>query len=285
MDRKTAAHIPRMTNTQRKRQPRGTTTGGQFATESKNEAGISLNGAPHSASDRESFGKFLDVLSSPDGQDLYEVAEELYPELDDNVREEEFVHALARLYSEGRTLALEDQDVQAVFDKVSRIASDERKWRSHPTFKEPAGGSVSEQSSPDSPVAYTEFAGSKYKAENSASDIKKGITGDLKEALEAGYLPSGSEVKTRVSTVGGVPRATVEVVSLGYIEPYQDAENDIWLYSEVSPQAQVARERILAIANQYAHSNSDNIGEYYSTNLIVHVNFPAVNDPRSKFAA
>lgn len=116
--------------------------------------------------------------------------------------------------------------------------------------------------------------GSKYKGMRDVADIKKDVVNDLKEAVDAGYLPDGLKVRLRTSRAARVQSLAAQVDGLPDSLIYVPGEKNKWGGPQPSELANVIQDRVNNIVGAYDSSYTDYQSDgggnvYYFTTSII----------------
>ena len=245
------------------RQKAGQPTGGQFAEKVKASSGLSLAPEPVSAEPVESADELLDVVQRSltdyrqDGLHggphyLQTVSQHLGGMEAERFEEDFFVPMVVALDEGDREEALRHAERAMV------VAERERRWREHPTFTEPTFDVVAED-----PIYGDRVQGSKYDPDKTLPEIGKALRADIKEAVEAGYLPEGLDYRVRTDSRG---TSTIRVTAHGM--PNEDYYVPGRIFGEpealTSAQAQLLDERLETLAEAYTVQQSNSQVDYWN---------------------
>jgi hypothetical protein len=115
--------------------------------------------------------------------------------------------------------------------------------------------------------------GSKYSGSRDIADIKKDVEVDLKEAVEAGYLPAGIKVRLKTGRAARVQSMSANIEGLPDNVIYSGEKNH-WGGPAYSELAEVVQQRVSDIVGAYDSSYTDYQSDgggcvYYSGAAIV----------------
>lgn len=239
--------------------------GGRFRAMTHAEnPGVSLTDAADSAAVRrekqvEDLSELADTIVAGKVfvHDDVAAAHEVVPNVPENMLSDEMWHNVlaATLHRDGAARA---KAIDALVDLDAR----EARWRSDPTFTPPTGEAT--ETGGNGPVCYTTVVGGKYTGYRDVADVAKDVRGDLKVAVQAGYLPDGLTFRVTTSKYSGGQSMTVDVRGL--------PDEDIYDQDPVSGEpglryslaARELRTRVSAIAGAYTRDTTDIQTDYFN---------------------
>lgn len=116
--------------------------------------------------------------------------------------------------------------------------------------------------------------GSKYSGLRDVSEIKKSVESDLKEAVDAGYLPDGLKIRLRTSRAARVQSLAARIEGMPDSMIYTAGEKTNWGGPSPSPLAETIQSRVNSIVGAYDSSYSDWQSDgggnvyYYSASIV-----------------
>lgn len=128
-------------------------------------------------------------------------------------------------------------------------------------------------------------AGAKYREGATLAEIKRGIVGDIADAVKRGELPKGATYAVSVRKGrGSMCRPDVTITADGFafeithpdkLEAQRAGRGNAYHGPWRSVEAQTVGDKLEGIANAYGYDNSDTQSDYFDYAFGVHVAFPA----------
>ena len=260
------------------RQPKGVPVGGQFSATTKAEPGFTLGSTPAEQGPKqaEALSVLADAIVFGDVVvvDDVDAAHEIVPNIPRRLLSDQMWHdvLVATVHRD------DDAREKAITDLVNLDAREAR-WRNNPKFVAPTMEVTDAGSS--GPVQYTTVTCSKYTGWRDVAEVAKDVRTDLKDAVDAGYLPDGLRFGVTVSKYAGGQSLRVSIRGMSDEDIFSNDETS-WGSGRQFSQATIeTRTRVEAIAGAYTKDTTDYQTDYFDVMYYTHVDVE--DEPRAAF--